>query len=99
MLVGNHDIYYKNISDVNSLRELIGTKHNNIHIYEDATEVDFDGLPILLMPWITQANELYAEEVRKNKYFAAFVKDYRQTKTFTEVFHTCVYLKDYVNGK
>ena len=61
MLVGNHDIYYKNISDVNSLTELIGTKHNNIHIYEDATEVDFDGLPILLMPWITQANELYAE--------------------------------------
>ena len=61
MLVGNHDIYYKNISDVNSLTELIGSKHKNIHIYEDATEVDFDGLPILLMPWITQANELYAE--------------------------------------
>ena len=44
MLVGNHDIYYKNTSEVNSLTELIGGKHKNIHIYEEATEVDFGGL-------------------------------------------------------
>ena len=61
MLVGNHDIYYKNTSQVNSLTELIGDKHKNIHIYEDATEVEFDGLPILFMPWINQTNEIYAE--------------------------------------
>ena len=35
MLVGNHDIYYKNTSQVNSLTELLGNRHNNIHIYED----------------------------------------------------------------
>ena len=61
MLVGNHDIYYKNTSEVNSLTELLGGKHKNIHIYDEATEVDFGGLPILLMPWITQSNEIYAE--------------------------------------
>ena len=61
MLVGNHDIYYKNTSQVNSLTELLGERHKNIHIYEDATEVEFDGLPILLMPWINSTNELYAE--------------------------------------
>ena len=61
MLVGNHDIYYKNTSQVNSLTELLGDKHKNIHIYDEATEVDFDGLPILLMPWINQTNEIYAE--------------------------------------
>jgi hypothetical protein len=61
MLVGNHDIYYKNTSQVNSLTELLGNRHNNIHIYEDATEVEFDGLPILLMPWINSTNEIYAE--------------------------------------
>ena len=61
MLVGNHDIYYKNTSQVNSLTELLGNRHKNIHIYEDATEVDFGGLPILLMPWINSTNELYAE--------------------------------------
>ena len=61
MLVGNHDIYYKNTSEVNSLTELLGGKHKNVHIYDEATEVTFDGLPILLMPWITQSNEIYAE--------------------------------------
>ena len=61
MLVGNHDIYYKNTSQVNSLSELLGHRYKNIHIYEDATEVDFDGFPILLMPWINSTNELYAE--------------------------------------
>ena len=61
MLVGNHDIYYKNTSQVNSLTELLGNRHKNIHIYEDATEVDFGGFPILLMPWINSTNELYAE--------------------------------------
>ena len=61
MLVGNHDIYYKNTSQVNSLTELLGERHKNIHIYEDATEVEFDGLPILLMPWINSTNEIYAE--------------------------------------
>ena len=61
MLVGNHDIYYKNTSEVNSLTELLGGKHKNVHIYDEATEVNFGGLPIVLMPWITQSNELYAE--------------------------------------
>ena len=46
-----------------------------------------------------KAGEQYAKEIRKNKYFEGFVKDYRQTKTFTEVFTTCVYLKDYINKK
>ena len=63
MLVGNHDIYYKNTSQVNSLTELLGERHKNIHIYEDATEVEFDGLPILLMPWINSTNEIYAEGI------------------------------------
>ena len=33
-IVGNHDIYYKNTNDVNSLKELIDGKYKNIHIYE-----------------------------------------------------------------
>ena len=61
MLVGNHDIYYKNTSQVNSLTELLGSRHKNIHIYEEATDVEFDGLPILFVPWINQTNELYTE--------------------------------------
>ena len=60
MIVGNHDIYFKNTNDVNSLTELLSQKFNNVHIYAEAQEVDFDGFPILLMPWINAQNEIYA---------------------------------------
>ena len=33
ILVGNHDIYFRNTNDVNSLQELLGGKYKNIHIY------------------------------------------------------------------
>ena len=60
MIVGNHDIYFKNTNDVNSLTELLSDKFDNVHIYAEAQEVDFDGFPILLMPWINPQNEIYA---------------------------------------
>ena len=59
-IVGNHTAYYKNTNDVNSLTELLSQKFNNVHIYAEAQEVDFDGFPILLMPWINPQNEIYA---------------------------------------
>ena len=59
-LVGNHDIYYKNTNDVNSLKELIGDKSNKFHLYEDATEVNIGGLDILFMPWINPQNYVYS---------------------------------------
>ena len=54
MLVGNHDTYYKNTSDVNSLTELV--KLAKVKIYKDPKIVEFDGLPILFMPWINSTN-------------------------------------------
>ena len=59
-LVGNHDIFYKNTNDVNSLQELINDRYKKIHLYPEAQEVTFDGLPILFMPWINSQNYIYA---------------------------------------
>ena len=44
MLVGNHDTFYKNTNDVNSLQELVDAKFSNIKVYSEAQEVDFDGV-------------------------------------------------------
>ena len=60
ILVGNHDIYFRNTNDINSLNELLGQRHNNIFIYPEAQEVNFDGFPILMMPWINPQNEIYS---------------------------------------
>jgi len=46
-----------------------------------------------------KATALYAKEIRKNKYFSAFVKEYGTTDFYKETFNSCVYLKDYVKGK
>ena len=60
MLVGNHDIFFKNTNDVNSLQELVDGRHKTIKLYSEAEEVTFDGLPILFMPWINSQNYIYA---------------------------------------
>jgi len=58
LIIGNHDTYYKNTNEVNSARELVRPEtYTNITLYDGAaTEVEFDGLPILFIPWICDAN-------------------------------------------
>ena len=55
MLVGNHDIYYKNTLRVNAPGELLG-QYGNISVYDRPTTIDIDGLSILLLPWICDEN-------------------------------------------
>ena len=55
MLVGNHDIYYKNTLRINAPRELLA-EYSNIVIHDTPTTVVFDGLSILLLPWICDDN-------------------------------------------
>lgn len=53
-ILGNHDIFFKNKSEVNSLQELFSDK---FVVYDKPTTVTFDGLPIALLPWINKENE------------------------------------------
>jgi DNA repair exonuclease SbcCD nuclease subunit len=54
VLIGNHDVPYKNTNDVNSMNELFNGSH--VNYYSEPTTVDFGGQPILLMPWINAQN-------------------------------------------
>ena len=55
MLTGNHDIYYKNTLRVNAPREVLG-EYGNITVHDSPATIDFDGLHILLLPWICDDN-------------------------------------------
>ena len=55
MLVGNHDIYYKNTLRVNAPSELLG-EYENISVYTEPTTTVFDNLPVLFLPWICDEN-------------------------------------------
>ena len=61
IMIGNHDTFYKNTNDVNSVQELLGGRYKNIKIYPEAQEVVFDGTKILFLPWINNQHTIYTE--------------------------------------
>ena len=64
IIIGNHDTYYKNTNEVNALQNLDINK--GAKLYTKTTEVEFDGLPILFIPWICDDNETDSVEKIKN---------------------------------
>jgi predicted phosphodiesterase len=65
MVIGNHDVYYKNTNKLNS-PELLLDSYDNIQIYNNATDISIDGLSISLIPWITADNQDEVFEFIKN---------------------------------
>ena len=65
ILIGNHDIYYRNTNKVNAVQELCTAPDgvNEPYIYEDPKVVNFDGLNILMMPWMNPENEKHCLEM------------------------------------
>lgn len=55
MLVGNHDIYYKNTLRVNAPSLLLG-EYANISVMDGPGEFLLDSLPVLGVPWICDDN-------------------------------------------
>ena len=58
IIIGNHDTFYKNTNNLNSLEEMFTTSEGiqEPWIYSRPTEVDFDGLSVLMMPWMCEEN-------------------------------------------
>ena len=61
MVVGNHDAYYKDRSDVNSLSVLNGW--DNITVISTPTCVNLLGKKVMFCPWGTQLNEIEKSDV------------------------------------
>lgn len=59
-ILGNHDSFFKNTLNVNTVNELYGTY--GFPIYKTATEVMFDNTKILFVPWICKDNSEYTYE-------------------------------------
>ena len=56
IIVGNHDIPYRNTNKINAINELMPSKNNIINLFSEPAEVDFDGMLIAMMPWINNTN-------------------------------------------
>ncbi len=55
MLAGNHDTYFKNTNDVNSVRLLL-QEYDNIMVIDSPTTIEVDNTSICMMPWICPEN-------------------------------------------
>ena len=56
IIVGNHDVYYKDTNRVNSPKEIFGDRYKKIKIYEDPEILKFGKTKILFLPWINREN-------------------------------------------
>lgn len=55
MLAGNHDTYFKNTNEVNSI-DLLLNDYSNLHILSYPEDIYIDNHLICMMPWICQEN-------------------------------------------
>jgi DNA repair exonuclease SbcCD nuclease subunit len=65
MLVGNHDIFFRNSTIINA-PELLLNDYQNIKIYSSPKEFCIDGLDTLMLPWICTDNRGETDELLKN---------------------------------
>ena len=56
IIPGNHDTYYKNTNELNSLKELLGHFMNEIHIIMEPKVMEYGSLKMALLPWINGEN-------------------------------------------
>lgn len=56
LIPGNHDVFYKNTNNLNSLTELLGQYQDVIQVHMEPTVKEYNGLRIALVPWINEEN-------------------------------------------
>jgi DNA repair exonuclease SbcCD nuclease subunit len=62
IICGNHDTYYKNTNDLNSLKELLGHYMDEVNIIHEPTEIQYGDVTFGLVPWIAPDNEAQSLE-------------------------------------
>jgi hypothetical protein len=66
IFVGNHDTYYKNTNNLNSLKELFGHYTDVVNIIHEPTEMQYGDVTFAMIPWINSENEKQTMEFLKN---------------------------------
>ena len=56
IIPGNHDTFYKNTNELNSLKECLGHYMNEVHIIMEPTVMKYGSLNMGLVPWICNDN-------------------------------------------
>lgn len=66
IIPGNHDTFFKNTNELNSLKELMGHYINEVDIIMDPTVREYGDVKFGLVPWICPENEKQCNEFLEN---------------------------------
>ena len=66
VIVGNHDVFFKQNNEVNTMNEMVHDTMPTVKHYSEATEIELDGTKIALVPWINSGNYTASMEFLKN---------------------------------
>ena len=66
IIPGNHDTYYKNTNELNSLKELLGHYMNEVNIVMKPKVMEYGSLKVALVPWIAPDVEKETYEFLEN---------------------------------
>ena len=67
MIVGNHDIFLRNSTEINS-PELLLNEYPNIKTYSVPQTINIDGLDVLMIPWVCDGNqEQFLHQIENTK--------------------------------
>jgi DNA repair exonuclease SbcCD nuclease subunit len=56
IIIGNHDVFFRNTNIVNSMEGLRIENNNQFHVYTEPTEIELDGTKLFMQPWICDEN-------------------------------------------
>ena len=65
VIVGNHDVFYRNTNEINAMNELFAG-YSNIKILVEVEELQYDSLKVAMVPWINSSNYEKTMEFLKN---------------------------------
>lgn len=65
IIVGNHDVYWKNTNTISSVEEIL-RQYKNIKIYSSVFEQVIDNIKFIYVPWINSENTKETLEAIKN---------------------------------
>ena len=72
MIAGNHDTFFKNTNDVNSI-DLMLREYSNVNVISSPQTLNLDGLGVCMIPWICTDNyEQTMEVVKRSNAQAVF---------------------------
>jgi DNA repair exonuclease SbcCD nuclease subunit len=65
IILGNHDVYYKNTNNLSATYEILHN-YDNVTIIAEPRTIKYDGLDIAMLPWITKDNHDESMALIKN---------------------------------